>query len=225
MGAYTFLNGFFPEDLVERARQAGYSDDNILILQDNEDSLKEYYPDTYDNILSCIYNRDSRSPMEYARDLVASWLFEDFVLDEINASGMHAKLNGADRQRKVLPVSKVSSNSDIVVSYDGKKKQLELMNDYTGYWQKNGKIDLRDDKYRKLVQTASLFLGISLATPGTQHNYILLEFSKEISANPISSHRAYGGKPAYSIQVARDLLIPFTFQDFDHIVAAIQATF
>ena len=99
------------------------------------------------------------------------------------------------------------------------------MNDYTGYWQKNGKIDLRDDKYRKLVQTASLFLGISLATPGTQHSYILLDFSQEIPATYIPSHRPYGDKPAYSIQVARDLLIPFTFQDFDHIVAAIQATF
>lgn len=225
MGAYTFLSGFFPSSLVERAKQAGYDDDNILILQGDEVSLKTDHRQTYNNILSCIHNRDSRLPMEYARDLVASWLFEDFLIEMINESGMQAHSNGADKQRKILPGSKVLAKSDIIVSYGGKEKQLELMNDYKGYWQKYGRIDLRDDKYLELVKTTSLFLGISLANSGSLHNYILLDFSQEIPATYIPSHRPYGGKPAYSIQVTKDLLIPFTFSKFDQIVDAIKRTF
>lgn len=50
MGAYTYLNKFFPGGLAERAKQAHYDEDNILILQGDEVSLKTNYRQTYDNI-------------------------------------------------------------------------------------------------------------------------------------------------------------------------------
>ena len=71
------------------------------------------------------------------------------------------------------------------------------MCDYTGYWERTGRIDLRDSKYQKLCNTRSLFLGIS--TPTT--SYILLDFGGNVPANYIPSHRPYGGKPAYSVPV------------------------
>lgn len=218
MGAYTYLNQFFPGGLVERAKQACYDKDNILILQGDEAALRTNYPQTYGNILSCKHQRDGRSPMEYARDLVASWLFEDFIIEKINESGMQTDAAGADKQRKILPGSKVSAASDFIVSYNGKKKQLELVNDYTGYWQEKGKMELRDDKYLKLANAGSLLLGVSL----TNYSYFLLDFSKKISADYIKSHYPYGGKPAYSIPLGKNLLIPFTFSEFERVVDAIK---
>lgn len=91
------------------------------------------------------------------------------------------------------------------------------MNDYTGYWQKKGKMELRDDKYLKLAKAGSLLLGVSL----TNYSYFLLD-TKKISAEYIPSHYPYGGKPAYSIPVGNNLLVPFTFSEFDRVVDAIK---
>jgi hypothetical protein len=77
---YVMLENFFDESMVNIARQMGYSEDNILILENNINKLMVDYPDVYDNLKSCRHNRDSRTEIEYAQDLVCSWIFEDYLL-------------------------------------------------------------------------------------------------------------------------------------------------
>ena len=140
--------------------------------------------------------------MEYAQDLVASWLFEDSLIYALNTAGLMVEHAGADKNRKILSGTNVSASSDATILVKGKRVPMEIMCDYTGYWTRTKKIDLRDSKYQKLKNSNSLFLGFST----TDNKVVLLDFSSNISATFIPSHFAYGGKPAYASSLSpRDL--------------------
>lgn len=208
MGAFNELSKHFFHDIVTKAREMSYSESNILILEGNEEELRNRFPQVYSDLLSCNHNRDMRTPIQYGQDLVASWLFEDCIVNELKNNGFDIKLAGADCNREILSNSKVSSNSDTLISLNGKSRQMELMSDYTGYWSRTKHIDLRDEKYNKLKNTSSLFLGIST----TDTCFILIDFSKNVTHKYDPCHRAYGGKPCYTIQIASNDLIKFTIQ-------------
>lgn len=202
MGAYTGSQSFFKYPLVEVAQNLGYSEDNLLILQGNIQALQNQFPETYQNIMSCRHHRDNRTPLEYAQDLVASWLVEDSFLEVLNSNGLCAELDGADHNRRILANVRTSASSDFIVSYNGCSRKLELMNDYTGYWARTGSLDLRDSKYQSLTTEQSLFLAVSITTK----EFALYDFSEEIPARFIPSHYPYGGKPAYQISITSDMM-------------------
>lgn len=125
------LEVFFNNSIINTAQKLNYTEDNILILNNDEESLKIKYPEIYNNLLSCTHNRDYRSPLQYAQDLVCSWIYEDFLLKELNKTGLTIELSGEDKNRKILKSAKVSSNSDYLVKYNNKTAFIELANDYT----------------------------------------------------------------------------------------------
>lgn len=205
MGAFSQLSAYYSEGLVRKAKELNYSDSNLLILIGDEQALKTKYPDVYDNLLSCGHNKEGRTYMEYARDLVASWIFEDDLMAQLRMGGLIIEGAGADKKREILASNKVSASSDCVVSWKEKSILLEIMSDYKGYWTRYGQMDLRDDKYTKLEKSLSLFLGISTK----DQKFIFLDFGTDIKATYIPSHRPYGGKPAYQIKFDRSSLLPF----------------
>ena len=81
------------------------------------------------------------------------------------------------------------------------------MNDYTGYWARYSKMELRDSKFSKLQESKSLFLGISTV----DNKYILLDMSKDFVYKYIPSYFLYGGKPAYSIKLPKDIMKELDF--------------
>lgn len=196
MGAYKHMIGLYP-DLVEKARAYNYPDSSVCVLNGDELELQTKYPNTYRNLLSCRHNRDSRTPFEYGQDLVASWLFEDFLVENLMNSSLDISGAGADKDREILPHTKVASSSDCIVSSNGKQRLLELMCDYTGYWTETGKMELRDAKFKRMQDSKSLFLGVST----TNNKYILLDMSGEFEAKFIPAYFLYGYKPAYSIKL------------------------
>ncbi len=203
MGAYIGSQSFFKYPLIEVARRLDYSQDNILILQGDIETLQKLYPEIYENIMSCHHHRDNRTPLEYAQDLVASWLVEDSFLKVLNTNGLYTKLDGADHNRKILANVRTSASSDFIVSYNGNSRKLELMNDYTGYWARTGVLDLRDSKYKSLKAEESLFLAVSVTTK----DFALFDFSDEIKAKFIPSHHPYGGKSAYQIDITKETML------------------
>ena len=209
MGAFKELSSNFFKDIVKTAEELGYSKPNILILKGDEFSLKNSYPVVYNNLLSCDHNRDTRTYLEYGQDLVASWLFEDFLVDSLKNHGIGISLSGADNNREILSASKVSSNSDTTISYNGHRIQMELMSNYTGYWSQVHKIDLRDKKYTKLKKTNSLLLGVSIVDT----KFILLDFRKDIEYHCYQCYKPYGGKPCYSIDISENDLVQFKIDD------------
>ena len=201
MGAFDYMNRIYP-DLVKKALEHNYPESSVCILQGNLQRLKEEFPETYSNLMSCGHHRDRRTPLEYGQDLVASWLFEDSLIQELKNRGLSISKAGADKKREILVNAKVSASSDCTVSYLEKNRLLEIMNDYTGYWARYKKIDLRDSKFSKLQDSKSLFLGIS----SLDNKFVLLDMTKEIEYKYIPNHFPYGGKPAYSIKLPKNIM-------------------
>lgn len=202
MGAFIGSQSFFKYPIVEVAQTLGYAQDNLLVLQGDIQALQNQFPDTYQNIMSCRHHRDNRTPLEYAQDLVASWLVEDSFLKVLNSNGLRAELDGADHNRRILANVRTTASSDFLVSYNGCSRKLELMNDYTGYWARTGLLDLRDSKYQNLTTEQALFLAVSVTTK----KFALYDFNEEIPSRFIPSHDSYGGKPVYQISISRDMM-------------------
>ena len=208
------LEEFFGESVINLARKLNYSEDNILILESNEAKLKELYPETYSNLLSCKHNRDSRTSMEYAQYLVSSWVFEDYLLQTLNDVGLNIRLSGEDRTRKLLKSSKIKSSSDYFIEYKGKTAFIELANDYTGYWKKNGQCDLRDDKYLHIKSEGeksnySLLLGIDFVN----NKFFIIDLNLDNLNVKYSDYFFAYGKPAYSIMLDSVEFIDFNVKN------------
>lgn len=161
MSIFREIQQLFSKPLQEIAKVLGYPDSTICVLSGSKVAVKTKYPAIYNNIQSCRHNRDARTPMQYAMDLAASWVMEDYIIEQLKNNGLIVLKAGEDKERIILPDKNVSSNSDCLVEYDGKSRHLELMNDYKGYWNRYQKMDLRDDKFLKLQNEKSLFLGVS----------------------------------------------------------------
>lgn len=204
MGAYNGVSQFFDIPLDQVAVELGYDEDNILILRGDQRTLEDEYPITYRNMVSCLHHADRRTPLQYAQDLVASWLIEDYFLSSLTSRYYDITLDGADRNRKILSSARTSASSDFLINIAGKQIKLELMNDYTGFWRKQQVLHLRDAKYLQLQRSGSLFIAIAVPTG----EFAIYDFSKDIPARYLSSHPLYGGKPAYEIQIPRTMLMP-----------------
>ncbi len=72
MGAFDSAQQFLGRPLDQAAIEHGYGEDNILILRGDEMALRDNYPVTWNNIVSCRHHADRRTPLRYAQDLVAS---------------------------------------------------------------------------------------------------------------------------------------------------------
>ena len=160
MAVYKKIEKFLG-DLYELAQGFNYPASSLCALTGKEVALQEMYPETYSNLVSCSHHGDHRTPIEYGQDLVASWIFEDCLMRELSSAGLQIEKAGADKHREILPSSEVSTTSDFIVFNQGRSRGLEVMCDYTGYWRKKHLVDLRDDKYDKIVETGSIFLGIA----------------------------------------------------------------
>lgn len=197
MGAFKGVTIFFSVPLTDIAKKLKYTEDNILVLQGNTAQLQVQFPEIYKNMQSCKHHADRRSPIEYAQDLVASWIFEDYFVEHFTSDKYTISLSGADKKRKILASSKTSAASDYLISSDKETVKMELMNDYTGFWIKTHKLHLRDDKYNKLKDTQSLLLAVATTTK----QFVLFDFRKAIPSRYIASHFPYGGKPAYELTI------------------------
>jgi len=196
MGAYAGIVNLVG-DACGFAKAMGYPESSICVLEGNEEKIKEMFPETYSNLVSCRHNRDKRSVSEYGMDLVASWLFEDFIMKNLTDNGLDVRKNGTDRDREILPSEGVSPASDCTVVVDGKERCMEIICDYSGWWRNTGRVDLRDRKYESLSRENSMLLGISFK----DDTYFLIGDMGSVDALYIPQHKPYGNKPAYKVTV------------------------
>lgn len=214
MGAFQQLSTNFFKDIIKTAEDLNYSESNILILKGEKELLKAKYPQIYNNLLSCNHHRDNRTFIEYGQDLVASWLFEDKIVETLRNNSIDINLAGADRNREILSNSKVSSSSDTTITINNISIPLEIMSDYTGYWTRTKRIDLRDDKYLRMVRSKSLFLGISTK----DRKFVLLDFRTPLNSSYSPYHQPYGGKPCYTIHLNLNELFDFNISNLINIL-------
>jgi hypothetical protein len=157
--------------------------------------------------------RDKRTPVEYACDLILGWVVEDGILKMLSDIGLKCILDSADRKRKFIKNPKSTADIKIYLSKE-KSISLELVKDYTGYWLRNRKIELRDDKYPNLNAEKGVLLGLEF----TKGKFFLLEIVK-VPATYIKFHYPFH-KPAYSLSL-KDV----TFHDQNNIKTVINSFF
>lgn len=215
---YVMLEKFFDDSIINIAKKMNYSEDNILILENKENELKIKYPEIYNNLLSCSHNRDFRTPMQYAQDLVCSWLYEDYLLEQLKKDGLTVQLSGEDRNRKILKTAKVSSNSDYLIMHKGKKAFVELANDYTGYWKNKKQCDLRDDKFLHIKNGMkdadfSFLLGVDFKNV----EFFVVNVNDKNNITYSNYHYAYH-KPAYSLHLDNVQFYSFNVTNISNVI-------
>ena len=144
------------------------------------------------------HNRDKRTELQYATDLIIGWLSEDATLQILNNAGHQATLVGADKTRDFLTKQTITHGADIQTP----KTQIELIFDYTNHWSKANKLDLRDNKLEYLQNNNITLLGIA---PRTGQAIVITDYT----------HFTHGHIPAYNkdgwtLQNAKDHLKPIS---------------
>ena len=205
---HNVLSNLFNKKLTDVARGYNYSDSNIYILEDNFEKLQIEYPNIWESLKSCKHQRDKRTIQEYAKDLVSSWLYEDTILFYLKSS-FEIYLHGADKKRNILPNSKVSSDSDFCIKKNGKLINIELINSYTNYWKVYQRIDLRDNKFKKLKDKQAILICIDLYS---KEFYLIDLKNSNDNINYIKYHKPYG-KPAYQIFLSSTKAFAFSIKN------------
>lgn len=214
MGAYEGLSHYFSQGILSKAVELGYSESNLLLLQGEETIFRQKYSNIYNKLMSCSRQRDNRTPFEYGRDLVASWVFEDCIIGSLRDSGLDIRHGGSDKDRQILQDGDILGTSDCIITVDGRDVPLEIMCDYTGFWTNTERIDLRNNKYQKLKDSKSLFLGFSTF----DNKLIILNFTEPLRTHYIESHRPYGGKSAYSIELEKRFIHTFDIDTMTEVI-------
>ena len=141
MGAYQNASQLLPKPVLAMAREVNYSKENYLILARRNKQLQKEFPQIWENIQGCAYCADGRAPIEYARDLVASWLVEDYFLHLLTEAGYEAAAAGADKKRTILQYCQTGAECDFQIRLGGQVFHVEFLCDYTGYWCRTGHVD------------------------------------------------------------------------------------
>ena len=141
--------------------------------------------------------RDSRSSINYARELVLGWIVEDCLIGAINACGFKCESFGGDRIRELISNSEnITGSSDLKVEViEGKSVLIEVTTDYTAYWKRNGVMDLRNDKYNNIVKEDGCVLGIDFRQGEFCFFHILQTPATYLEEHPVWK------KPAYEISI------------------------
>jgi hypothetical protein len=151
--------------------------------------------------------KDRRSGVEYAIDLLIGWISEDALMLWFDETDILAVLSGRDRYREFLNARQISTQPDIEIGTGPNRRKLEYMNDWTGYWGRSNTLDLRDNKYNRLLEECSIFLGIS----SHDLNAVVMDFNDTDDIGNwirITSHQPYGGKPAWQLTNVSDHFLP-----------------
>jgi hypothetical protein len=134
-------NGLLKADIFKSALTGNYTARQVLHINE---------------VCNLPHNRDTRTSLQYATDLIIGWLSEDAILKMIP----NAQPIGADKDRDFLTKGAISHTADIQTP----TKTIELIFDYTNHWSKADKLDLRDNKLDYLKQNNITLLGVAPRT-------------------------------------------------------------
>lgn len=141
------------------------------------------------------HHRDSRSAYEYGQELITNWLFEDIIaLILCQDSELQITKTGKDSNRTFL--SNPTADPDLTVTFQNTDYEIELVADYSGFWSRNGVIDLRDAKFDKILNTEnSMLMGVDFESSET-----LIGIPEQMEVSYTESH-PFWNKPAHRVTV------------------------
>lgn len=147
------------------------------------------------------HQKDKRTPDAYAIDLVLGWLIEDAILVYMILKEIPAKLQGADYKREFLEQNELDTTPDIIIG----DRQLEIVCDWGDYWMENGKADLRDNKFHRLVKENAYLFGLS---PKSGMGFLIDISDKSHGFEYNKAIYGYGFKPGFTSTRIKDYMKP-----------------
>lgn len=194
-----FLGKRYGRTLLDVASELGYSDENLEILAcDKNDKnakfqLYKKHKSLFDAFLKtdCADLRDGRNPLDYFKDLIASWVGEDLLVKALNEYGFKAEVANADKDRKIKESrQQITCAADIKLEYEGNVRFIELM-DALSPVEEYGQFDLRLAKAKKQFEHGNIFLLQCL----TDGKFVLIDFLRDsITVKYNAPHPRWGGK-------------------------------
>lgn len=158
--AESFVENNFDLSFEEFIEEENWEESTELCSNVLSDGLTKEDRDYLNEKLDLAHLKDSRRPVEYACDLIVGWVLEDGILRILKEEmELETTLSSADKNRKFLKSPDATPDMTVIKS-DGTKIPLELAQDFTGYWQRKGKIDLRDNKYVNIKEEDGVLLGL-----------------------------------------------------------------
>jgi hypothetical protein len=159
----------------------------------------------YFNTICELPHKDTRTATQYAVDLILGWITEDITIRYLTNNAITCTMTGTDNERQFLTPSQIDSTPDLSITYENSKPTpLELIYDYTGYWQKTNKLDLRLNKYDNLKTHNALILGIA----PQNSTALLLDTTEEHPDITQGAITGYGGKQGYTLHNINQHLEP-----------------
>jgi hypothetical protein len=206
MGAYEGLSRYFPEGIVNKAHKLGYGEVFISILKGDEDILEQKYNSVWNNLKECKYSMEGRTPIEYGRDIISAWIFEDCVVGTLKSHGINVSYGKDYLTRKRFTIRPDKFDTTVTITSGNNKYSLELRCDYVGAWEETNTVYFPISKYRKMKKANSILLGFS-----TLDNKLILLGSKDIkNAKYIKSYAPFGGRPVYGIPIPESAVHTFS---------------
>ena len=194
-----FLGAKYGRTLLDVASELGYSDENLEMLAcDKNDKnakfqLYKKHKSLFDAFLKtdCADLRDGRNPLDYFKDLIASWVGEDLLVRALNEYGLKAEVANADKDRKIKESRRqITCAADIKLEYEGNVRFVELM-DALSPVEEYGQFDLRLSKAKKQFEHGNIFLLQCL----TDGKFVLIDFLRDsITVKYNAPHPRWGGK-------------------------------
>jgi hypothetical protein len=148
-------NGLLKADIFKSALTGNYTAKQVLYINE---------------VCDLPHNRDNRTQLQYATDLIIGWLSEDAIITALNNNGTFAQPIGSDKDRTFLEKDDITHLADIQTP----TKIVELVFDYTNHWVKHDKLDLRDNKKTHLETNGITLLGIA---PRANKAFVITDYT------------------------------------------------
>lgn len=129
-----------------------------IILNRNLNLYEEYLKKWMGDSSSFLHRRDNRTTEEYAKELIYWWLVEDITIEYIKRLWYQAERSWWDKEREIL--INPNTDNDIEIKLGEKTLKIEILSDFTWFWNNQKKIHLRDSKYLKIKNNWYWILGI-----------------------------------------------------------------
>jgi len=169
-------------------------------------NISKTHEDRLNELCSSQFSKESRTPVEYALNLIYGWLIEDCIYLWLVQHGYNVEKTGADKDREFLSGRKISAGEDLSIE----EKPTDIFCDMDGYWSKNNTMDIRMSKYNKL-KSDGLIIGVSPKNGQVTVIDLKNETDIEIRNNPL-----WGGREVATLNGVSSKL--FSVKDLDNML-------
>lgn len=174
-----------------------------LVVEAMNMDISQSHQDILNELCSSQFSKESRTPVEYAMNLIYGWLIEDAVYIWLIQKGFTVEKTGADKDREFLSARKISAGEDLSIN----GRPTDIFCDMDGYWAKNDSMDIRMSKYNKLKDNG-LIIGVSPKNGQVTGIDLKNESDLEIRNNPL-----WGGREVATLKNMSSKL--FSVKDLD----------